>query len=77
MLLSFVLKLKFTDDKNFSQTNNSMIQYAAKLSNTLTISQIELWTTLIDDTYIALQRNANVKILMTNFSIRLSHILKI
>ena len=76
MLLSFVLKLKFTDDKNFSQTNNSMIQYAAKLSNTLTISQIELWTTLIDDTYIALQRNANVKILITNFSIRLSHILK-
>ena len=56
--------------------DNQMMAYSKKLSNSLTLMQIEEWVDLMDDCYMAIQRNANMRILMTDFCINLSRILK-
>jgi hypothetical protein len=53
-----------------------MMAYSVKLSKSLNVIQIEKWVDLLDDCDIAIQRNANMKILMTDFCIQLSKILK-
>ena len=53
-----------------------MMAYSYKLSNSLNADQIEQWVELLDDCDMAIQRNANMKILMTDFCIQLSKILK-
>ena len=74
--LSLVIMEKFKLNPGEGIQNNPVLLYANKLSNSLTVSQIEQWNELINDALLFLQRNANVKLMMTNFSIKLSHILR-
>ncbi len=76
LLLSFVLRIKFSGNSDLDFPENQMMAYSKKLSNSLTLIQIEKWVDLMDDCHMAIQRNANVKILMTDFCIQLSGILK-
>lgn len=75
-ILSLVIREKFKLNPDQEFQNNPVLQYANKLSNSLSVSQIEHWDDLLNDTLLYLQRNANVKLMMTNFSIKLSHILR-
>lgn len=74
--LSLVIREKFKLNPDPEFQNNPVLQYANKLSNSLSVSQIEHWDDLLNDALLYLQRNANVKLMMTNFSIKLSHILR-
>lgn len=76
LLLSFVLRGKFAGTADMNFLENPMMVYANKISNSLTLKQIEQWVDLMDDCHIAIQRNANIKLLMTDFCIQLSKILK-
>lgn len=74
--LSLVIREKFKLNPDQEFQSNPVLQYASKLSNSLSVSQIEHWDELLNDALLYLQRNANVKLMMTNFSIKLSHILR-
>jgi len=74
--LSLVIREKFKLKPGEEIQNNPVLLYANKLSNSLGVSQIEHWNELINDALLYLQRNANVKLMMTNFCIKLSHILR-
>jgi DNA polymerase III subunit delta' len=76
LLLSFVLRIKYKANDEMEFMENPMMAYSVKLSKSLNVIQIEKWVDLLDDCDIAIQRNANMKILMTDFCIQLSKILK-
>ncbi|MBK8954803.1 MAG: hypothetical protein IPM34_04500 [Saprospiraceae bacterium] len=73
-ILSFVLRWKYSKNEDENQIQSSLTQYVRKLSSALRSDQIEKINILLDDALIAIQRNANVKILMTDFCIQLAHI---
>lgn len=76
LLLSFVLRIKFSETKDLDFQGNPMMAYSKKLSGSLSLMQINQWVDLMDDCLIAIQRNANIKVLMTHFCIELSGIIR-
>lgn len=76
LLLSFVIRYRVGGRGTSDIGRNAMLQYAAKLSASLQYPQIEAWNDLLDETLMATQRNANARLLMTDFCIRLSHIVR-
>ncbi len=72
-LLSFVLRFKAGMEP---EAQHAYLQYAMKLSGSMQYEQIEQWSILMDEALLAITRNANVKILMTDLSIKLSGILR-
>lgn len=76
LLLSFVLRIKFSGNSVMEYPENPMMAYSKKLSGSLSLIQISQWVDLMDDCHMAIQRNANMKLLMTDFCIKLSRIIK-
>lgn len=74
-LLSLSLRLKFgvIDQKDPS---NPILSYAAKISGNLTPLQVETIADLSDECSYGIQRNANIRILLLDFLIKLSGILR-
>ena len=75
-VFSFVLRNKYTGKLDDANPSSDLIQYSKKLSQSLSLEQIEEINKKLDDGLFALQRNANVKIFMTDFAIQLSSILR-
>ncbi|MBK9107107.1 MAG: hypothetical protein IPM92_01670 [Saprospiraceae bacterium] len=73
-ILSFVLRLKYIHTDTSNQVTTELMQYIKKLTVALSLEQIEKINILLDDILMSIQRNANVKILMTDFCIQLAHI---
>lgn len=73
-ILSVVLRLKFMQDSPGSGIHSDLSMYVKKISGALNREQIEKINTILDDAIMAIQRNANVKILMTDFCIQLAQI---
>jgi DNA polymerase-3 subunit delta' len=76
LLLSFVLRIKYSGTTDMDFQGNPMMAYSKKLTGSLSLIQINQWVDLMDDCLIAIQRNANIKVLMTHFCIELSHIIR-
>ncbi|MBK6825034.1 MAG: hypothetical protein IPG87_19425 [Saprospiraceae bacterium] len=74
-LLSLSLRLKFGI---ISQNDlaNPILSYAAKISSNLTPGQVEAIAYLSDECSYGIQRNANIRILLLDFLIKLSGILR-
>ncbi len=72
-LLSFVLRYKSGIEP---EGQHPYLQYALKLSGSMNYEQIEQWSILLDGALDAIPRNANVKLLMTDLTIKLSGILR-
>lgn len=73
-ILSFVIRFKCSPENLGDENDNSLMAYAAKMSLSLQFEQIEQWNVLLDDSLFAIERNANSRILMTDFCIKLSKI---
>ena len=70
-MLSLALRMK-NNVLHPVEFQNDMLDYVFKLSNGLSEPQIEKISDLIDDAIVAVNRNANAKILMTDFIIQLA-----
>ncbi|MBK7810850.1 MAG: hypothetical protein IPI50_06325 [Saprospiraceae bacterium] len=57
-------------------SNHPIIQYAQKLTSSLNLSKIQKINELVNDCAYAVQRNANIRILLHDFLIQLSGIIK-
>ncbi len=75
-VLSLVIREKYKLKPRTESSSSPVLNYALKLSGSLQINQIESWNELMNDALLYLQRNANVKLMMTNFCIQLAHILR-
>lgn len=73
-ILSFVVRYKCGTGSAVEEQDNEIWAYAEKMSLSLHIEQIEQWNVLLDDSLFAIERNANSRILMTDFCIKLSKI---
>lgn len=75
-VLSFVLRNQYTGNFQNLEQSSDLVLYSKKLSNTLQLAQMEQINRLIDDALQAIPRNANVKILMTDFAIQLASVIR-
>lgn len=73
-ILSFVLRIKYIQHEPERPVTSDLTMYIKKLSGALSKEHIEKINSLLDDAILAIQRNANVKILMTDFCIQLAQI---
>ncbi|MBV6474038.1 MAG: hypothetical protein JPMHGGIA_02340 [Saprospiraceae bacterium] len=75
-LLSFVLRRKYAPVLAGDDGGNALHQYIGKLAVSLNTRQAEVISDAANDCLDGIQQNANVRLLMTDFSIALSHTLK-
>lgn len=73
-ILSFVIRFKCSPEIVPEEAEHSLMAYAGKMSMSLQFEQIEQWNVLLDDALFAIERNANSRILMTDFCIKLTRI---
>lgn len=73
-ILSFVIRFKCSPETVPEEAEHSLMAYACKMSMSLQFEQIEQWNVLLDDALFAIERNANSRILMTDFCIKLTRI---
>ncbi|MDQ3143230.1 MAG: hypothetical protein M3Q56_13385 [Bacteroidota bacterium] len=73
-----ILSLILNEQSGISDTEqhtNSILEYVLKISKTLQLDQVKKINDFIDELHLGVSRNANVRILMLNFIIKISAIL--
>jgi len=75
-LLSFVLRRKYAPELAGEAGDNALHQYIGRLAVSLDAGQAERISDAANDCLAGIQQNANVRLLMTDFSIALSRTLK-